>query len=633
VLSPLPWAALTYLAIFAAAALVSLWRAADPAFSGVAVLLGLYTPMVGMGALAAWRKSSALMAAQAHSARQEQLLGLLLQDFEQQAGDALWEVSAQGQLRHRSDRLLALLAPATPDELAQPLLQVLQRHSRDGLTALRTALDAGHPFRDLVLAWGERPDGEPARHLSISGKRLLDDEGRTLGWRGVVADVSDKVTGERMLRKLAHTDALTGLANRVVLRDSLAQALRAGRSLALLSIDLDHFKAVNDSHGHSAGDELLRAVATRLLAAVRPDDLVARLGGDEFAVLVRDTDTLAGPEQLAQRIIAALCEPFDNGGRRLRIGASVGIALDDPSVLGVDDLLVRADMALYAAKSAGRGRHALYALALGEQSRRRSVLEDGLRQAIARQELHLVWQAKVDIAHWRVCGAEALMRWTHPTLGPVSPGEFIAVAEQCGLIDELGLWALNRACQTAVTDLNQLPIAVNVSPLQLQDGRFVGHVRQALRQSGLAPARLELEITESVFIGDADDALDRLHALRSLGVRVALDDFGTGYSSLSYLRRFPFDTLKIDRAFVNEVLLQEDARAIVQMMAALARRLGMQTVCEGVETAQQLQAVHAAGCEQMQGFLVSRPCGVAELQQLCREGQLPQPTELALALG
>jgi len=435
-----------------------------------------------------------------------------------------------------------------------------------------------------------------------------------------------------LLRHRAHSDSLTGLSKRLVLRVAVAQALRQGQAMALLSIDLDHFKAVNDSHGHSTGDELLRNVAQRLLSSVRPGDLVARLGGDEFAVLVLDAEAGQVAAALAHRVIQTLSEPIDISGRRLRVGASVGVAVPEGGDIGVDEVLVQADLALYAAKGGGRGCHVLYDTSLGAQSHRRLAIEDGLRKALREGTLQLHWQAQVDIESWQLTGAEALMRWTDPTLGRVNPGEFIVVAEQCGLIDELGRWALREACRAGAESLPDLMVSVNVSPLQLRSGQFVQDVRQALRETGMAPARLELEITESVFMGDAQAALQQLHALHGLGVRVALDDFGTGYSSLSYLRRFPFDTLKIDRSFVNEMLLHKDARAIVQMIAHLAITLNMRTVCEGVETAEQLRAITEAGCNEVQGYLISKPKLLDELRELHLNWQSQPPDSRSLAL-
>jgi diguanylate cyclase (GGDEF)-like protein len=623
VLSPLPLASLAWTGILSAAALGALWRADDPALLGTALLLAFCSPMIAIGAFSASRKHAGALRAQAHTERQERTLAVLLQDFEQSAEDALWQTDASGCTTHQSSRLAGLLGVDARQLRETPLLALLQTQGVAGLTQLRAALDAGRPFRDLPLAVGS---GSTQRHLVMNGKRLLDDQGRTLGWRGALTDVTERVASQQRLQQLAHTDSLTGLANRHTLRAALASALKKGRRLALLSVDLDHFKAVNDTLGHTAGDEVLRAVSARLRSCMRPGDVVARLGGDEFAVLmshaVQDSDAGA----LAQRLIDALSQPIDVAQRHLRVGASVGgVWCAGGSGTSVDEVLVQADMALYAAKDLGRGRYALYAPAMGERSRRRLALEHGLRQAIESRQLSLHWQPKVEIDSWRIVGAEALLRWQHPELGTVPPGEFIVVAEQAGLIDDIGHWALMQACEAAAGPLSGLVVSVNVSPMQLRDEHYVSRVRDALRETRLDPTRLELEITESVFMGDADGMLDKLHALRSLGVRIALDDFGTGYSSLAYLRRFPFDTLKIDRAFVSEVLLRKDARAIVQTIAQMAATLGMHTVCEGVESAPQLAAVAQAGCDEVQGYLVARPQPLAGLVALQRgwTGQSP----------
>jgi diguanylate cyclase (GGDEF)-like protein/PAS domain S-box-containing protein len=614
-LSPLPLASLAYAAIYTVSSLGALLLAREPAYLGVVVLLIFYSSMTVTGSLSMWRKATALLLSQANAVRQEQMLAVLLHDFEQHAGDALWETNVEGHLNHVSPRLAELLGVGAAEARRQPLLALLMERCSDGVTALQRALDAGRPFRELML---QRPDGQGTRHLSVNGKRLADDTGRTLGWRGVLADVTARVEAERSLWQLAHTDSLTGLANRFTLRDALAQVLRDQTGSALLMLDLDHFKTVNDTLGHSVGDELLQAVAQRLRAFVRPGDLVARLGGDEFAVLMTHSGRADDAAALAQRLVHAMQQPVELQGRRLRIGGSVGVALRVEAGVGVDEWLIQADTALYAAKEGGRGQHVLYEVALGERSRRRAAVEAGLRQAIEKGELALHWQPKVDIGNWQIVGAEALMRWQHPVLGSVPPSEFIAVAESSGLIDELGSWALNEACSAAVGPLAGLQVSVNVSPSQLRDGQFPDRVRHALRRWQLEPARLELEITESVFMDDAAGVLEQLHALHGLGVRIALDDFGTGYSSLAYLRRFPFDTLKIDRAFVNEVLLRRDARAIVQTIAQLAVALGMRTVCEGVETKQQLAAVAQAGCDEVQGYLVSAPRPLADFVRLQR---------------
>lgn len=608
VLSPLPYASLAWVAAISLGSFGALATVGDAAAAKVGLLLSLYSPIVVIGSLVNWYKATALLRAQAHSARQEQMLAVLLQDFEQNAGDALWETGPEGQLRHTSPRLQELLG-LQPDERVQPLLELLQQRSPAEATHLERLLQAGQPFRELRLSLR---DLRGTVHLQMNGKPLTDENGAFAGWRGVVSDVTGKVKHEEMLRRLAHTDSLTGLANRFLLRDTLERLIRRKQPLALLAIDLDRFKAVNDNHGHSTGDAVLQAVADRLRLHMPTEALLARLGGDEFAVVLSAPSDIALAETVAQRVVDTLAEPVEMGTRTLRIGASVGLTTRDDEPASLDGMLVQADMAMYAAKEAGRGQWARYTPLLGEHSRRQQAIEQGLRHALERGELALHWQAKVDLGTRRITGAEALMRWSHPTLGPIPPAEFITVAEQCGLIDALGQWALREACRAGAQELAGLTVAVNVSPLQLDNVHFLDQLREALHTTGMEPARLELEITESVFMDDAEHALRLLRAIRHTGVRLALDDFGTGFSSLSYLRSFPFDTLKIDQAFVVELLSRDHSRAIVRMIAELAATLGMRTVTEGIETLEQMQAVRAAGCDEIQGYLVSRPRPLAE---------------------
>jgi diguanylate cyclase (GGDEF)-like protein len=615
VLSPLPVASVAWVGILSLSGLGGLWQAGEPLFLGVALMLSLYAGIVVLGSLAAARKSTMLWRTQAEALRQERMMAVLLHDFEQHAAEALWETGPDGCITHHSPRLAAVLCMSEHELQAGPFVTLLEQLGPATAGALRSTMDAGRPFRELRLSV---PDGDAWRHLSINGKRLTDADGRTCGWRGVVADVTAEVLSLERLEQLAHTDSLTGLANRLTLHEGLRAALKTGEHGALLSIDLDHFKIVNDTLGHAVGDEVLKTVAQRLRACARPGDLLARLGGDEFAVLTRDTvgADLAGG--LAQRMIAALEKPIEQDGRLLRIGASVGVALWAGDGIGIDDLLIYADMALYAAKAAGRGRHEIYSAHLGDRNRRVVSIERGLRHAVARGELALHWQPKVDITTWRIVGAEALLRWQNDALGVVGPTEFIPIAEKSELIEDIGSWALREVCRVAANFLPGLTVSVNVSTAQLRGGQYAASVREALLESGLDPARLELEITESVFMDDVSGALEQLHALRGLGVRVALDDFGTGYSSLAYLRRFPFDTLKIDRAFVNELLLSENANAIVRMIAQLASTLNMRTVAEGVESATQLAVVSDAGCHEIQGYLASPPRSLVDFVEVRR---------------
>jgi len=609
VLSALPWASLAYVAIYVTAAQITLWLSGEPTFATVSALLCVYAPMVAIGSVFSWRKATALLKSQAEAVRQERMLAMLLEDFEQNAGDALWETDAEGRLSHVSARLAEILGVPEATLRGKLLTDLMSDRSVDGTEDLRAALAAGRPFRDLQLSLTLNG---ALRHLAFNAKPLMSANGGNPGWRGVLTDVTEKVTGLQMLKQLAHQDSLTGLANRFTFRDALTEAIAQQRQASLFIIDLDHFKAINDTLGHAAGDALLQAVARRLSNNAGPDDVVARLGGDEFAVLSFSAAESDAAAALAQRVIADLTLPVDVNGRQLRVGASIGIAFCPGDAQNVETLLIRADTALYAAKGAGRGRHVIFTPALGDQSRRRGLLETGLRRAVELDQLALHWQPKIDINEWRLIGAEGLLRWNHPELGEIGPEEFIPIAEQCGQIEQLGDWALRAACAAARKELSHLVVSVNVSPLQLRDGRFVDRVRDALAEFQLDPSRLELEITETAFMEDAEGALTQMHALRELGVRIGLDDFGTGYSSLAYLRRFPFDSLKIDRSFIEQALDGADVRAIIEMIARLSSTLGMRTVCEGVETSAQLAALTKAGCQEVQGYLVSTPLPLSD---------------------
>ncbi len=436
--------------------------------------------------------------------------------------------------------------------------------------------------------------------------------------------------GESRLRHLAMHDPLCGLPNRIFFSERLETVIEevcSGRSpAAVFYIDLDHFKDVNDTLGHHVGDELIRNVTLRLSHTLRGDDLVARLGGDEFAVISALGDDTAKMMAVAQRIIAAICAPYAIGGHNIVIGASIGIAVIDKNCAGAADIMRYADMALYRAKNEGRNRACLYDAVMDADLSNRKLMEADLRDAIENDGLQLLYQPIVNKSGESLVGVEALCRWTHPTRGEIPPTEFIAVAEHSGLIIELGAWVLRRACLDG-NSWPDLTVAVNVSPLQFRRNDFYNLVERTLAETRFDPARLEIELTESVLLGNVDSAEAAMLRLKELGVQVALDDFGTGYSSLLYLRRFPFDKLKIDRSFVRSIEKAADAAAIVHAVVGLGRGLGMKVTAEGVETADQQLFLRAAGVHSMQGFRFGKAVTAAEITRRLQSPGAFKPIE------
>ena len=462
----------------------------------------------------------------------------------------------------------------------------------------------------------EKADGPHLYDLSngrvISCTYTRTEDGR---WLATYEDVTERRQAEAKIMHMARHDALTGLPNRVLFRDKMEQALRRGERLAVMFLDLDRFKGVNDSLGHSVGDALLCAVTERLQRVVRGVDTVARLGGDEFAI-VQSQARPSEAGELAAKVIEALLEPFEVHGHQVIIGTSIGIAMAPTDGNEPDQLLRNADMALYRAKANGRGSYHFFQPEMDAQMQERRRLELDLRKALLANEFELYYQPLVQLASGEICGFEALLRWNHPERGLVGPDEFIPVAEEIGLIVPLGEWVLRQACKDATAWPDKITVAVNLSAAQFRNPSLSLSVVSALGQSGLSPARLELEITESVLLQDDRAVLDTLHQMRDLGVRICMDDFGTGYSSLSYLRSFPFGKIKIDRSFVNELGKQNDCVAIIRAVTRLGASLGMITTAEGVETEQQLEILRAEGCVQAQGFLFSRPKPLSEIPAL-----------------
>jgi len=436
-------------------------------------------------------------------------------------------------------------------------------------------------------------------------------------WAITFEDVTVRRAAEVRADEMARHDLLTGLPNRLLLRERLKEALgrleRTGEACAVLLIDLDRFKPVNDTLGHPMGDALLKKVADRLRSTVRPTDTVARIGGDEFVILQTGVREASDTQALARRIVDLIGRTYMVDGHLLTIGASVGVALAPNDGAEAETLLKNADLALYRAKLDGRATYRFFEQEMDARMQVRRRLELDMRQALARREFHLHYQPQMQLDGNRVVGCEALIRWQHPTRGMVSPLDFIPLAEEIGLIVPIGEWVMRQACRDAVTWPAPISVAVNVSPAQFKSERLVEMVMSALAASGLPATRLEVEITEGVLLQENDKTLQTLHRLRELGVRVSMDDFGTGYSSLSYLRSFPFDKIKIDRSFVSDLSGKRDGEAIIRAIAGLGKSLGMTTVAEGVETADQMARIRAEGCTDVQGYLISKPVPAAEV--------------------
>jgi diguanylate cyclase (GGDEF)-like protein len=478
---------------------------------------------------------------------------------------------------------------------------------------LDAALQNGTVLNRVV----DLPDG---RTIAVSSEPMAGG-----GWVTTHQDITERRRVEKQIAHMAHHDSLTDLPNRVLFRERLTHALtRSGRGdrFAVLCLDLDHFKAVNDTLGHPVGDELLTVAAKRIRKCLREGDTVARLGGDEFAIVQNSVGAPIETAILAQRICEALTAPFEVAGQTMIVGASIGIAMAPDDGSEADELLKNADLALYRAKGDGRGTYRFFEPAMDARMKARRELELSLRHALAAGEFELHYQPITDVSTGAITCCEALLRWHHPTLGMIPPAQFIPVAEDIGLIVPIGEWVLRQACADAANWPDHVNVAVNLSAIQVMNRSLGPVVLSALGASRLPAQRLELEITESVLMQNTDATLETLHRLRELGARISLDDFGTGYSSLKYLRSFPFDKIKIDRCFIGDFADSDESVAIVRAIVALAQGLGIATTAEGVETKAQLAQIRALGCNQMQGYLFSPPRRRAEIERMFMRPQL-----------
>ncbi|MGM3388354.1 EAL domain-containing protein [Stutzerimonas stutzeri] len=540
-------------------------------------------------------------------------------DVAEAASDWIWETDHQARLTYLSSRFEEITGHKPDTWIGRPLLDLLISDK----AALQDWLGSS---RRAPLRCSYRAANGCERHCRLSARAIRRD-GALLGYRGTASDITEETKAQARVQYLSQHDALTGLPNRNRLREYLETRLATVTSvskLAVLYIDLDRFKPVNDTLGHGAGDEILVGVSSRLKQCVRADDLVARLGGDEFVMVLGRLQGGDDIEGLCARVVTSLSEPFHYEEHLIHIGASIGIAVAPTDAVQASDLLRCADIALYQAKANGRGTWCFYGSEMDKRLHERRRQEDDLRLALAEQQFEVYYQPRYFSEGMRVNGAEALIRWHHPTRGLLLPEQFVPLAEETGLIVPLGEWVLRQACLEAANWHTATVVSVNLSPLQLRNAELFEVIRSALLDSGLPAARLELEITESALLEENQSTLDVLNRLKTLGLRLAMDDFGTGYSSLSNLRLYPFDVIKIDGSFVAGMPHSVEDHSIVKALIDLGRGLRIRVTAEGVETSEQMDLLLADGCREMQGFHMSRPLRVEELHQLFERSRLQE---------
>ena len=564
---------------------------------------------------------------------------LLLYDYAEQSSDWLWEVNSDHLIVNPSARFATAVDMEIRDLRHLPLADLFEDSTERN--QLIQSLASGEAFRDIhapIKIRGKK------RWWKLSGRRIKTGDGESRNIRGVAADITSARKAEARVAHLAHFDSLTDLPNRALFNQSLQRSLtrmRDDQKLAVLYLDLDDFKTINDTLGHGAGDLVLKSVANRLEHTIGIQGMVARLGGDEFAISLRNCGSNEDVVRIANEIIAKVSEPLMIDGQRVATGVSIGIAIAPESGSDCEELIKYSDIALYHAKENGRGCVSVFEVSMHHAVQERRSIEIDLRAALRQNELELFYQPLVNIDTSEIMGYEALLRWNHHEKGMIMPDVFIPVAEDTGLIVQLGEWVVRSALYEVANWPEHLSVAVNLSPAQMRSPNLMPTIINALAATGIAPHRLELEITESVLMNDNQSNVELLHKIRSLGVRIALDDFGTGYSSLNYLRSFPFDKIKIDRCFVDEVDSREDCRAIIRAVTGLATSLGMVTTAEGVERSDQLSQLKLEGCVQVQGYLFSKAMPAtsvvgrvaptaeraAEIRQIGKQCAEQKPTE------
>ena len=576
----------------------------------LSILFTIGVSVVGVMTVARWAfhqlKTNADVGSQSESA------SLLLQEYEQRGVGWLWQVDPENRVSYISSRMSALLGRPAGQLLGHSLPSLLGGHAELGKVLLEK-----QPFNSLEM---ELKTARGTRWISIAGDPIVDTAGRFEGFRGVGSDITEIRQTQERLTHLANVDVLSGLPNRGRVRQLLGEALRAATTgnvpCAIMFLDLDDFKPVNDTFGHPKGDAVLRAVAKRLMDEVGEDGHVGRMGGDEFAIVITDAQSRKQVEFLSDRIINAIKEPYVIDGTEIRIGVSIGCAFGPIDGATVDDLILKADLALYQAKDAGRGCARYFSSELQSEQEDRVRLEFDLRSAIASKGFHLVFQPLVNAQTQKLVGFEALIRWNHAQRGFVPPNDFIPVAEESGLMPVIGEFVIDEACKAAASWPAPITVALNISPKQIVLPNLPNVVSEALARYKLPGNRIELEVTEGVFLGDNGATLDTLKRLRALGVGIALDDFGTGYSSIGYLNKAVFHKLKIDGSFVREAGTRPENVAIIQSIVQLAKSFRMSITAEGVETAEDFERMRELGCDTIQGYLFGKPLSYERANQM-----------------
>jgi diguanylate cyclase (GGDEF)-like protein len=603
-LSHIPDAALSFTIPVGVGLILSMQFQQDAAYQFISVLLIVYMAILVFAVRWSYRQFVDQHLGEAAVNEQSELIGLLLRDFEESTSDWLWQTNSDGMLED-----IPLVIDTSSDSAGfmkkgASLLSLFV--SDESRKVLETAMKREQGFRDIVLEV-RSADGEQS-WVSLTGKPIFEGN-QFRGFRGVAADITQSKQIEDRMAHMAHYDGLTGLPNRITMQEHLEKIVRKPPAphtvRALLWMDLDNFKWVNDTLGHPAGDELLRQVAGRINEMVEKTDMVARLGGDEFALIV-ERPAGGAMEDFFHRLTEHMRTPYNIWGSTAHCSASFGVRMFDAYTTDTRLILKHADLALYDAKRTGKAQWCLFTSQLEATAQQRMQTENELERAIDQDELRVYFQPLVDARTHKMIGAETLLRWQHPTRGLVFPDEFINLAEDNGLITRMGEWVIRAALAEAARLPEHVKVAVNLSPLQIHSATLISTIVNALATNNIAPNRFELEITESVLMTDTEFTLKRLHQIRDLGVRIALDDFGTGYSSLSYLRSFPFDKIKIDKSFVKDIESRQDSRAITEATLNLAKSLGMRCTAEGVETLYQADFLRDHGCDELQGFFVSR---------------------------